>query len=273
MKYRRFVFSCEEEQADIIASLVPEHMNLGVEIRDKQLLLYSPIDELPEFSGDVKDYLEQHHISYYQEEIDDQNWNAVWENSFDPVVINNQVRIRASHQKVDDSYPYELVITPKMSFGTGHHPTTSLMAEMMLIHWNEPNSLLDFGSGTGVLGILAEKLGCKSILAIDNDKYAADNIVENIEVNNCEHITFKMGDIDQAQQWQADWIIANVTRNVICERTEALNATLKSGGNLFCSGFFEEDISEVSAAFKPFGIEYQEHISRNNWTAVRFLKN
>ena len=181
-------------------------------------------------------------------EIREENWNALWESSFDPVVIPGRLSVRAEfHEPVAD-VPREIIITPKMSFGTGHHATTSLMLEAMLdVPFHQAN-VLDFGTGTGVLAILASQLGAGSVAAIDNDPWSIENARENVEVNDCASIELTLSDQLPANETY-DVILANINRNVILANAERLSDLLKTNGRLLLSGLLVQDRFDIESAF------------------------
>lgn len=205
---------------------------------------------------------------YTESIIEQQNWNAAWESSFEPVVINNFAAVRAGfHQPVKD-VQYEIIITPKMSFGTGHHATTYLMIEQMSRLDFAGKSVLDFGTGTGVLAILAEKMGATNIVAIDNDDWSIDNANENIANNNATHIVLaKAETISTASRY--DIILANINLNVILQNMEAIKSVCKAGTQVLLSGFLTSDEVKIKAALTDKGLAFSTVSEQKDWICIK----
>ena len=207
-----------------------------------------------------------------KELIPDQDWNATWEASYEPVIINEFCRIRAPFHKVEGSYKYDLIIEPKMSFGTAHHETTSQIIELMLQSDFTGLNLLDMGSGTGVLAILAKKLGSATTVAIDNDEWAYRNALDNIRLNDENDIIVELGDANSLKDRQFDIILANINRNILLRDMKEYVKCLVDGGKIFFSGFYEEDLVLIAKEAERLGLKYYNHVTKNNWTAAVFVK-
>lgn len=207
-----------------------------------------------------------------KELIPDQDWNATWEASYEPVIINEFCRIRAPFHKVEGSYKYDLIIEPKMSFGTAHHETTSQIIELMLQSDFSGLNLLDMGSGTGVLAILARKLGSAKTVAIDNDEWAYRNALDNIRLNDENEIIVELGDASSLNNRQFDVILANINRNILLRDMKEYVKCLVDGGKIFFSGFYEEDLVLIKKEAERLGLTYSNHVTKNNWTAAVFVK-
>ena len=201
--------------------------------------------------------------------IEEQNWNAQWESSIQPVIINEFAAIRPSfHEPVKD-VKYDLIITPKMSFGTGHHATTFLMVQLMeTIDFNN-KTVLDFGTGTGVLAILAEKLGAKKIIAIDSDEWSITNAAENIQANHCNRIKIELKQ-DLISLPPFDIILANINLNVISNESSAMVRLLKTGGMLLVSGFLAKDEIAIHNIFTAKNIMKKQSLQLGDWVATCF---
>lgn len=203
--------------------------------------------------------------------IPPENWNAVWESDFQPIVIEDKCAVRAHfHDPID--VPYELVITPKMSFGTGHHQTTYMMLNYLLQHPPKGHSLLDMGCGTGVLAILAEKLGAVSINAIDVEPWCYQNTVENIATNGCKNITPAEGDRSQIPPKEFNTILANINMNVLLLDIPLYAERLKEDGSLFLSGFFTQDIPAIESKANQYGLKLVDFQNKDNWVAAHFKR-
>ena len=220
----------------------------------------------------VQDILAQNelaHIEFSSSDIQEKNWNEEWEKNFEPVVIGGRVAIRApfhAPQKTD----YEIVIEPKMSFGTGHHATTASVVALMLKQNFENKTVLDFGSGTGVLAILAEKLKAKQIVAIDNEEWAYNNCIENVERNNCICIKTIKGDDTFVFSQQFDIILANINRNVILKNIGYWKNLMNPNAVLIVSGILQSDEKDVVAEAAKNNLHATEILNNNGWLAVKF---
>lgn len=211
-------------------------------------------------------------IAFYVETIEEQNWNKEWESSFSPVVIENYVAIRAGFHAPVEGVQYEIIITPKMSFGTGHHDTTFLMiSEMQKINFNN-QSVIDFGTGTGVLAILASLSGAKEVAAVDIDEWSIVNAKENISNNNCKNILVSMAP-DLEGTGMAGIILANINKNILLQHAQALAAHLYIGGLLLLSGFFTSDKGDIIEHFEHAGLKFISDKARGDWLVLSFQKS
>ena len=207
-----------------------------------------------------------------KELIPDQDWNTTWEASYEPVIINELCRIKAPFHQVEGSYKYDLIIEPKMSFGTAHHETTSQIIELMLQSDFKGLNVLDMGSGTGVLAILAKKLGSSMTVAIDNDEWAYRNALDNVKLNDETEIVVELGDANTLNNRQFDIILANINRNILLRDMKEYVKCLVDGGKIFFSGFYEEDLKLIAKEAECLGLKYVNHVTKNNWTAAVFIK-
>ncbi|PWK18323.1 50S ribosomal protein L11 methyltransferase [Xanthomarina spongicola] len=209
-------------------------------------------------------------ISFTFNEIEQVNWNQEWEKNFNPIVVENLCSVRAPfHEK--PTTKYDIVIEPKMSFGTGHHETTHMMIQYILKNDFEGKSVLDMGCGTGVLAILAEMKGANPVDAIDYDNWCYLNSLENVARNNCKHITVLEGDANLLVDRKYDVIIANINRNILLNDMEQYTKCLNPNGVLFLSGFYVDDIPIIEAECNKFQLNLVESIEKNQWVALKFL--
>jgi len=217
-------------------------------------------------SEEYKSYIKSFTINT----IPDQNWNAVWESSYDKVTIDNRCVVRAPFHEKIDTVLYDIVIMPKMSFGTAHHETTHLMLEYMLDADVKGKSLLDMGSGTAVLAILARMKGADPIVAIDNDEWAFNNALENVKSNNFPEIKVMLGDSAMLTGMQFEVIFANINRNILLNDMHMYRNSMLPGAKLFISGFYSEDLPILVAKASSLGLSLLSSRVRNNWTAACF---
>ncbi|MGZ3901715.1 MAG: 50S ribosomal protein L11 methyltransferase, partial [Bacteroidia bacterium] len=203
---------------------------------------------------------------YTIEKIAKTNWNSEWEKNFEPVVVDDLLCIRAPFHEHNKNVKHEIIIMPKMSFGTGHHQTTQLMCAAMFENDFKNKRVLDMGCGTGVLAILAKLLGAKDILAIDIDEWSVENSFENCAVNKAENIVVRKGDVDLLPgENNFDFIIANINKNILKAHIPSYSSKLNPGGDLFLSGFFTTDVEELSETAKFHGLNVKHYYSKDEW--------
>lgn len=205
------------------------------------------------------------------EEMPDKDWNEVWEASYQPVVVNERCRVRAPFHEPDPSFEFDLVIEPKMSFGTANHETTAQIISMMLETDFQGKTVLDMGSGTAVLAILAKKLGAARTVAIDNDEWAYRNAFTNCELNGIDDIEIILGDANSIEG-KFDVVLANINRNILLRDMHLYVAAMNPKAHIFFSGFYNEDLESIKAEAERLGLSYRRHLCRNNWVAAEFCK-
>ena len=213
---------------------------------------------------------EEFNINYTFEEIEQINWNEEWEKNFEPIEVDGKCHVRAPfHPKTEAEF--DIVIEPKMSFGTGHHETTHMMIQHLLeMNVNGLNTL-DMGCGTAILAILAEMKGAQPIDAIDIDNWCYLNSIENAERNNCKHISVYEGDAALLQGKKYDLIIANINRNILLNDMQSYVDCLNAGGTILFSGFYEEDIPFIDNSCTEKGLTYIKKFQRNNWVSLKYV--
>ncbi|WP_297972921.1 50S ribosomal protein L11 methyltransferase [uncultured Capnocytophaga sp.] len=210
-------------------------------------------------------------ISYQITEIEQVNWNEEWEKNFSPIVVEDLCTVRANFHPVPNTR-YDIVITPKMSFGTGHHETTYMMLQQLLPLSLEDTKVLDMGCGTGILAIMAALRGARDITAIDIDPWCVENATENVQQNDCSFITIKEGDISLIAGEQYNLILANINRNILLSDIPAYTQALLPQGLLLVSGFYEEDLPAIKEKCQQVGLTYLSHIERNRWVSAKFQR-
>ena len=208
-------------------------------------------------------------IEYNLNEVPQTNWNAEWEKNFEPIQVDDLVSIRAPFHE-NPNLKYDIVIEPKMSFGTGHHETTHMMVQHLLQLDLENKKVLDMGCGTGILAIFAEMKGAKPLDAIYIDNWCYENSVENVTRNNCENISVYEGDATLLVDKKYDVIIANINRNILLMDMKVYTNCLQEGGILLLSGFYEQDIPVIDAEVSKYGLKLEKFIQRNNWVALKY---
>jgi len=211
-------------------------------------------------------------LTYELKKIKAENWNAIWESQYKPVLVEKKCLVRAPFHDAQHGVIYDIVIEPKMSFGTAHHETTTLMIGMLMKENVKGMDVLDMGCGTGVLAILAFKMGAGSVDAIDLDEWAYQNAKENILKNNAHSISVIQGDVRKIPAQEYDLILANINRNVLLDDIPLYAQHLSHPGILLLSGFYLDDLPLVSRRAKENNLELSTSGSRNNWVAAKFIK-
>ncbi len=215
----------------------------------------------------------EENVSYELNTIADRNWNEEWEkNYFKPINVDNKCVIHSTFHKNYPDAEFEIIIDPKMAFGTGHHATTSQMVSSILGIDFSNKAVLDMGCGTGVLAMLASMKGAQPILAIDIDPWSYDNTLENMRINNIDNIEVKCGDASLLTEGTFDIILANINRNILLNDMPAYVARLAQNGQLLMSGFYFEDLPLIQAKAKDLGLTFLKHRVKDNWTVVEFVK-
>jgi ribosomal protein L11 methyltransferase len=212
-------------------------------------------------------------FKYSYVEIKKQNWNALWESQFEPVYVYDQLLIKAPFHTDLDFNGLIVEIEPKMSFGTGHHQTTFLMCQEMMTMNLKSKSILDMGAGTGVLSILAEKLGANYIEAVEIESWSAENCAENATRNECSKIVSLVGDFDVVTNREFDVILANINKNVLKSHLTFYTSKLKVKGLILLSGFFTTDNEELIKLAENEGLDFVKSESKENWSLLKFTKN
>jgi ribosomal protein L11 methyltransferase len=236
----------------------------------------------PESIGNVAAILQQTSLAATNEVtvetttavIAHQNWNAQWEADFEPVIVDDRLAILAPfHDESAFQNQHKIIIQPQMSFGTGHHQTTFLMSQFLMDLEPVPQHILDMGTGTGVLAILAEKRGCSDIVAVDIESWSVENTKENAVRNQCSHITALEGDVDCLTGMKFDMILANINKNILKAHLPAYADLLEENGLLYLSGFFFSDVTELTAEAAKSNFTVLEVREKETWAAIKLQKN
>lgn len=210
-------------------------------------------------------------VTYRRETLRQENWNALWESNFSPIQVDEQCYIRAPFHPVK-KVKHEIIISPKMSFGTGHHETTYMMVQYLLAAEVTHKNVLDMGCGTGVLAILAAQKGAKSVEAVDIDEWCYRNTQENMRLNHCRTIRVYQGGAELLTHQQYHIILANINRNILLRDMPSYTEVLQNRGQLFLSGFYKEDLPLIREKCRALGLIYRSHKTRNKWVAAAFEK-
>lgn len=260
-----------QELKDTLAGLLSSLDISGLEETEDNLVAY--IAEESYRGEEVSELVTPLGISFTVDKIAGKNWNEEWEKNFEPVIIEDFCSVRADFHPAPQGVQYDIVITPKMSFGTGHHATTALMMGRMREIGFRDKQVFDFGTGTGILAILAEMMGAASVLAIDNDEWSFENARENCLRNHCPKTVVQLATIESvAQEPQFDIILANINRHILLEYMIAISHRLKGQGRLLLSGILTEDTGMIRAAAEDAGLVYVEEKERQNWVCMHFQK-
>lgn len=258
-----------QDQSDILIALLQNLDYYAFEEQEQCLKAF--IDKKDYDAEAIEDLSRKLHFKYNVNEEEEKNWNEIWESNFSPVIVEDFVAVRADFHKPITNLQYEIIITPKMSFGTGHHATTYMMLnEMRNLNFAEKN-VFDFGTGTGVLAIFAEKLGAERVYAIDNDEWSIENTKENIKKNKVEKIiVIKRSDavIDQ----KFDIILANINKNVLLDNMHALALQLNKKGHLLMSGLLKQDEEDIIREANKYDLQVSNKTHKLQWLLIHFVK-
>jgi ribosomal protein L11 methyltransferase len=266
----------DDEESDILVARLSQSGFEGFEEEPNKLHAFIPeslfdVSKVEKIIAEIKGMADPYHIFFKTEIIEPRNWNAEWEKDFEPVIVENFCAIRAEFHQPFPDLPYDLIITPKMSFGTGHHPTTFMMVAAMKDLDLLNHSVLDFGTGTGVLAILACKMGATSVLATDSDERSIENAIENTALNDCGRILIEQRD-SLSGTGKFDFILANINLLVILENMDILRQHLNQSGVFIGSGVLESDEEKIMIKATTAGFTMERLMLKDNWMSFR-LKN
>jgi ribosomal protein L11 methyltransferase len=252
------------QQEELIA-LLEDYNPSGFEQTDETLKAYFEENDFNQ--DDILKILEGY--QYNRTDVEEQNWNQVWEQNFQPVIVEDFCAVRAHFHEPGRHVQHEIIITPKMSFGTGHHATTYMMLQQMRDIDFQNKTVFDFGTGTGILAILAEKLGATSVTAIDVDEWSIENAKENFERNGCSNIAVSLS--SNLPNAAYDVVLANINLNVILAYIESLARIIKSGGQVLFSGLLVADEETITAAAEQQNLRLIKRAERQGWLSLLFV--
>lgn len=272
-----FITPYNEDIADIIVSELCEIGFESFDTESEYIKAYIPENKFD--MQKVKDSIIINHlkkeldIKFSVQKIENKDWNAEWEANFQPIVIKDTVCIRGGFHPKNENCKYDVVINPKMSFGTGHHSTTALMVEHISENVKDGSKVLDMGCGTSLLGIFASMCGAGEVVGIDIDEWAYNNSLENIELNNIQNMNVMLGDAERLKELSSfNIILANINRNILLNDMHYYVGHLEKGGFLIMSGFYTQDLKLIKEEAERQGLTYVQHKEDNNWVAVKFMK-
>ena len=265
----------ESHSPEMVMAFIADMEFESFEENENQLIAYIKEDNFKladlQSIGFLKSLFENDCIKY--ELVKQQNWNAVWESNYPPVKIGSCF-IRAPFHEENKDAEYNILLNPKMAFGTAHHETTAMMIEYLLENDFANQQILDMGSGTAVLAILASMKNADSIVAIDNDNWAWENAIENAGLNNIENIEAVLGDAETLVNYdEFDTIFANINKNILLNDIKRYKQVLKKGGNIYFSGFYLNDLEDIKQECNKYSLEFVSNKLKNNWVAAEFVKN
>lgn len=278
MNYKELTFTvsaAEEYYRDLLINNLSAIGFDTFEETENGFKAYIPTTDFNQESLDeaLAEYREMFSFEYEEKLIPYQNWNEVWESNFEPLEISDQCYVRATFHEPRPEFTYEIVIDPKMAFGTGHHQTTAMMMQWMLEEEFAGKSVLDMGCGTGILAILASKLGASEIVAIDYDPLCFESTLENSRLNEVENIQALCGSKEVIPGRQFDIILANINRNILLDQLDRYSEALTGNGIIYLSGFYQgEDLEMIKEKASTLNMEFQGSKEDKNWVAARFIR-
>src|SRR6188768_3231815 len=271
MYYTRLQVICDPDFSEILMAEIAEVGFDSFLETDKGFEAYVELEKYDKAQlQTIKEkYTAQTPVIFYQDRIQKQNWNEEWEKNYEPIIVDDKCIIRAEFHQPAKQYPYELIITPKMSFGTGHHQTTYLMirAQMKIDHRDK--RVMDAGCGTAILSVMASKRGAREVEAFDIDEWSVSNSNDNIELNHCKNIRHQIGKLsDLTFEGSFDLILANINKNVLLDEMPLYAAHLAPGGQLLLSGFYTEDIPDLLERAAPYALRELARDQKENWASL-----
>lgn len=271
MAFITLQITCDDEKRELLIAELSLFPFDAFEETDSGLL--ASCEEIYWEPDEVKAVLARYKVDYVEERVEKVNWNEEWEKNYDPVVVEDQCIVRAAFHQPRPEFPYEIIITPKMSFGTGHHATTYQVLHYQLRMNHTGKRVLDVGCGTGALAIMACKRGAADVTAVDIDAWCIENSTENFALNDCSFIDLKLGGIEEVPESASfDIILANINKNVLLEQMADYQKRLASGGTLILSGFYAEDLSDLLHLAERLGMSKADQSEKDRW-AMLVLRN
>lgn len=272
MDFITLQITCDEETRELLLAELSLFSFDAFEETETGLLASCEAENWDEQS--VKPILEKYSVSWEVQTVPRVNWNEEWEKHYDPVIVGDQCIVRASFHTPRPEFPYEIIITPKMSFGTGHHATTWQVLNYQLSVYHAGKKVIDVGCGTGALAIMAQKRGATDLTAVDIDEWCIENSRENFEMNGCQNVRLLLGGIEVISPTeQFDIMLANINKNVLLSQMSDYSLRLHPGGLLVLSGFYEEDIPDLLGCAAQNALSYVHQSSRDRWAMLALVRN
>ncbi len=278
MNYYELLFTTittEDYQQDLLINALGE---IGFDTFEEVELGFKAYIPSEDFNQDLLDetllpYRDMFTFSYDVNLIPHKNWNKLWESNFEPITIGDKLYVRATFHEPRPEFKYEIVIDPKMAFGTGHHQTTAMMLQLILENDFAGKKVLDMGAGTGILAIMASKLGAADLMAIDYDPICYESIIENSALNNMMNIKSLCGSKEVIPDEHYDIILANINRNILLDQMQRYSEVLADNGEIYFSGFYETpDLDIITEEARKYGLKYITHKKDKDWVAAKFVK-
>lgn len=272
MNFIGLTVQCEDEKRELLLAELSLFPFVAFEETDEGLSAYC--EERDWNEEEIKEVLERYGAEYTFQAIEKVNWNEEWEKHYDPVIVDDQCVVRATFHAPRPEVPYEIIITPKMSFGTGHHATTHQVLKYQLELEHKGKKVLDVGCGTGALAIMAHKRGATDISAVDIDDWCIENSQENFSLNNCETVKLALGGIETVNENEAfDIILANINKNVLLEQIKEYQKRMAPGGTLVLSGFYTEDIPDLLQEAERHNLSFHHKSEKDKWAMLVLVNN
>lgn len=263
---------CDDEKRELLLAELSLFPFVAFEETNEGLSAYCEEQDWNE--GEVKEVLDRYQVTYTAHSIEKVNWNEEWEKNYDPVIVGDQCIVRATFHEARPEIPYEIIITPKMSFGTGHHATTHQVLKYQLTLDHQDKKVLDVGCGTGALAIMAAKRGASEVSAIDIDEWCIENSQENFSLNSCNAIRLALGGIETVPEAASfDVILANINKNVLMEQLPEYQKRLKNAGILVLSGFYTEDIPDLLQRANHCHLSFLAESEMDRWAMLVLVNN
>ncbi|MFD2970065.1 50S ribosomal protein L11 methyltransferase [Sphingobacterium bambusae] len=278
MKYSSVIFTSptmEDWQKDLLIASLGDIGYDTFEDIDQGFAAYIPAAnlDLQALETVLLSETEGFEVAYEVQDVEEQNWNKLWESNFNPITVDDRCHVRATFHEPRPDMPYEIVIDPKMSFGTGHHQTTSMMLSYVLEDDFQGKEVLDMGCGTGILAILAIKCGASKALAVDYDDICVDSVEENKLLNDVDNIEALLGSKEVLLGKEFDVILANINRNILLDQLDQYSASTRQGGRLYISGFYAlEDLAILREKAESVGFQYERMKVLDAWCSAKFNK-
>lgn len=276
MYHTRLTVHCDSQFSEILIAEISQAGFDSFLENENGFEAYAEVDRFDQFQVDEikKKYNQVKPLEFSWDRIEKKNWNEEWERGYEPIIVNDQCVIKAEFHKIEKEYPYTITITPKMSFGTGHHQTTYLMIQSQLEIDHKDKMVMDAGCGTAILSIMAAKRGAQQVDAFDIDEWSVINGKENIEVNGCTNISIRQGEISNLTfNHNYDLVLANINKNILMKELPQYVSYLNPNGQILLSGFYEKDIPELVARAHQYSLKHVSSEVRENWASLLLQMN